>query len=271
MKYCTEKMQTGRLWMVEFIKYAVVGGVAFAADFGTMVLFQECFFARFAWGVYIAVVLGFVVGLVVNYTLSLWFVFTRDRYADRGRSVGSFLAFGVIGAMGLAWTELGMWLGVHVLSLNYMLVKVFVTAAVLAWSPLPDSIDSCAYFTRPERNAVLKAFEWYFRMMVHSRLGAIAMTPGGYLLLVALAFCCGVRRGGARICVLAIPLLCYQFGTMLLLTGKDYRFFYITVLCGAAVCLPIFSQARNQDPEIVNRAIAHFWRAWPRPPQSHKK
>ncbi len=129
-------MRTGRLWVEEFFKYVVVGGVAFVADFGTMVLSQEFFFARFAWGVYMAAMLGFVVGLVVNYTLSLWFVFTKDRYADRGRNVGSFLAFGVIGAMGLAWTELGMWLGVHVLSLNYMLVKVFVTAAVLAWNYL---------------------------------------------------------------------------------------------------------------------------------------
>jgi len=134
MKCCADKMRTGRLWVEEFVKYAVVGGVAFAADFGTMVLSQECFFARFSWGVYIAAMLGFLVGLAVNYALSLWFVFTRDRYADRGRSVGSFLAFGVIGALGLAWTELGMWLGVHVLSMNYMLVKIFVTAAVLAWN-----------------------------------------------------------------------------------------------------------------------------------------
>ena len=128
-------------------------------------------------------------------------------------------------------------------------LRSFMHVTSIAWSPLPGSIDACACFTRPKRNAVLKALEWYFRIMVHSRKGVIAMAPGSYLLLVALAFCWGVRRGGSRICVLAVPLLCYQFCTMLLLSGKDYRFFYITVLCGAAVCLPIFSQASDQEPE----------------------
>ena len=127
-------------------------------------------------------------------------------------------------------------------------LRSFMHVTSIAWSPLPDSIDACAYFTRPERNAVLKVFEWYFRIMVHSGLGAIAMAPGGYLLLVAVAFCWGVRRGGVRVCVLAVPLLCYQFGTMLLLSGKDYRFFYITVLCGAAVCLPMLSAHPDDTP-----------------------
>ena len=127
--------------------------------------------------------------------------------------------------------------------------RSFMHVTSIAWSPLPDSIDACACFTRPRRNAVLKAFERYFQIMVYSGIGAIAMAPGSYLLLVAFAFCWGVRRGGSRICVLAVPLLCYQFCTMLLLSGKDYRFFYITVLCGAAVCRPIFSQASDQEPE----------------------
>ena len=120
----------------EFIRYAVVGGVAFVADFATMVLAQECFLGRFAHGVYLSVMLGFFAGLAVNYVLSLWFVFTRDRYADRGRNVWSFLVFGIIGAAGLGWTELGMWLGVQVLSWNYMFVKIIVTGAVLAWNYL---------------------------------------------------------------------------------------------------------------------------------------
>ena len=60
--------------LFEFLRYCIVGGLAFLADFGTLVLTQECFLKQFACGVYIATVFGFIVGLAVNYALSLWFV-----------------------------------------------------------------------------------------------------------------------------------------------------------------------------------------------------
>ena len=122
--------------LFEFLRYSVVGGVAFVADFGTLVAAQEIYLKSFPSGVYIATVLGFVVGLAVNYALSLWFVFTSEKDQGKGRSVGAFLVFGVVGLLGLVWTELGMWLGIELLHMNYMLVKVFVTGAVLAWNYL---------------------------------------------------------------------------------------------------------------------------------------
>ena len=124
----------------EFLRYAVVGGIAFVADFGTLVAAQELYLKSFSSGVYIATVLGFVVGLAVNYVLSLWFVFTSEKDRGKGRSVGAFLVFGLIGLMGLGWTELGMWLGIECLHWNYMIVKVFVTGAVLLWNYLGRKI-----------------------------------------------------------------------------------------------------------------------------------
>lgn len=121
---------------LEFVRYAVVGGVAFLVDFGTLVLAQEAFFKNFASGVYISTVLGFIAGLAVNYVLSLLFVFTQEKDRGKGRNLGAFLVFGAIGALGLLWTELGMWAGVELLGWNYMLVKIFVTGAVLVWNYL---------------------------------------------------------------------------------------------------------------------------------------
>ncbi len=120
----------------EFMRYAVVGGIAFLVDFGTLVTCQELYLEKFSWGVYVATVAGFCSGLAVNYILSLLFVFTQAKDRGRGRSLGAFAIFGIIGLLGLLWTELGMWLGVGILSLNYMVVKVFVTGAVLAWNYL---------------------------------------------------------------------------------------------------------------------------------------
>ncbi len=105
-------------------------------DFGTLVAAQEFLFGRLAAGVYLSTVCGFLAGLAVNYALSLLFVFTRAEDRRRGRSVGAFLVFGVIGLLGLLWTELGIWLGVAVLEWDYRLVKVFVTAVVLLWNYL---------------------------------------------------------------------------------------------------------------------------------------
>ena len=120
----------------EFMRYAVVGGIAFLADFGALVASQELFFRQFSWGVYAATVIGFIVGLSVNYFLSLIFVFTSAKDKGKGRSVGAFLVFGIIGLVGLGLTELGMWIGVEIFVWNYMAVKVFVTGAVLMWNYL---------------------------------------------------------------------------------------------------------------------------------------
>ncbi len=120
----------------EFIRYAIVGGIAFLVDFGTLVACQEFYFKQYDWGVYAATVAGFCTGLITNYILSLLFVFTQTKDKGKGRSAGAFMLFGIVGILGLLWTELGMWIGIECLAWNYMLVKVFVTGAVLVWNYL---------------------------------------------------------------------------------------------------------------------------------------
>ena len=122
--------------LMEFLRYAVVGGLAFVADFFSLVAAQELMFKNFSWGIYAATVIGFVVGLAVNYVLSILFVFTQAKDRGKGRSFCAFVVFGLIGIIGLGLTEFGMWVGVEILTWNYMVVKVLVTGAVLAWNYL---------------------------------------------------------------------------------------------------------------------------------------
>lgn len=124
----------------EFLRYAIVGGIAFVADFCVMVAAEEYLFKSIEPGVYCAVILGFLAGLSVNYALSLRFVFRRSDYAERGRSPLAFLAFGVIGVIGLGLTELGMWIGVSLLAVHYTIAKIVVTGGVLAWNYLARRI-----------------------------------------------------------------------------------------------------------------------------------
>lgn len=125
-----------RIVFFEFLRYVVVGGLSFFADFGTLVCTQELMLSHLSQGVYIATVFGFCVGLFVNYILSLKFVFVQAKDRGKGRSLGAFATFGVIGLLGLGWTELGMWVGIEILSWHYMFVKILVTGAVLMWNYL---------------------------------------------------------------------------------------------------------------------------------------
>ena len=123
----------------EFFRYLIVGGSATIIDFGVLFICQEFVFHYVSGiGLYISTALGFTAGLIFNYIFSLVFVFRKQK--EKGKGFKPFLIFLFVGIVGLILTELGMWLGVTVLHFNYLLVKVFVTGAVLFWNYLGRKI-----------------------------------------------------------------------------------------------------------------------------------
>ena len=123
----------------EFLRYAIVGGVAFVADTGAMAAVKEIFFKEnctsFQMGICVAI--GFVVGLICNYILSNLFVFKSEEQREKGKSLSAFLIYFAVGAIGFGLTELGMWLGVKIVGpdgLWYILVKCFVAGVVMIWN-----------------------------------------------------------------------------------------------------------------------------------------
>ena len=115
----------------EFFRYAVVGGIAFLADYGTLFLFLT---GETPWELFISTAAGFIVGLIVNYVLSLTFVFRRKDNRGSGKSVAAFLIFTVVGVIGLGLTELIMYLGTELLHISYLIVKIAAAAIVLVWN-----------------------------------------------------------------------------------------------------------------------------------------
>lgn len=113
-------------WLIkEFIRYALVGGISFLADFGTLTLFEELIFGQTTdWKIFISTAVGFIVGLVVNYILSLIFVFRAQDNKNSGRSVGDYLIFALVSIIGLGITEGFMHLGVNVIGVHYMIIKI---------------------------------------------------------------------------------------------------------------------------------------------------
>ncbi len=123
----------------EFMRYVVVGGLAFLADAGTMTLVKELFFKEncTAGQMALCVAAGFVVGLIANYLLSNLFVFRSAAQREKGRNFGAFLIYAVVGLIGFGITELCMWLGVMAVGsdgLWYLLIKCFVAGIVLIWN-----------------------------------------------------------------------------------------------------------------------------------------
>jgi putative flippase GtrA len=111
----------------EFLRYVAVGGVAFLFDFTTLTVLREA--AGFHY--LLSAALGFCVGLVVNYTLSTKWVFSRRRLASK---TAEFSIFTVVGVAGLALNEIVMWLFTSGFHFHYMLSKLVSAGLVLLWN-----------------------------------------------------------------------------------------------------------------------------------------
>ena len=118
----------------EFLRYVVVGGLAFIADVGTLVFCRERVFTDWSGGVYLSVLLAFLTGHVVNYIGSLCFVFRDPEERRNGLTWGAFWLFALVGASGAGATELGMWIGYGLLGMNYVITKLLVAAVVFVWN-----------------------------------------------------------------------------------------------------------------------------------------
>lgn len=118
----------------EFMRFCIVGGSAFLVDFGILVLLNNILPPLNGYRLYIATAGGFIAGLVFNYILSIRYVFINARHSQAGRSLSAFFLFALLGTVGFGLTELGMYVGTELLSINYMLVKIVVTGIVLMWN-----------------------------------------------------------------------------------------------------------------------------------------
>jgi GtrA-like protein. len=119
----------------EFLRYILIGGTAFIIDLILLYLCKSYVFNYLAeTGVYISTAIGFMGGLIYNYIFCLIFVFKSAKEQDKGKSIGSFFVFGFIGIAGLLITEFGMYIGIEIFLINYLIVKVIMAAIVLLWN-----------------------------------------------------------------------------------------------------------------------------------------
>ena len=110
---------------IQFFRYVFAGGIAFVVDFACVYFLEKAGLHYLA-----AAALAFVAGLTVNYALSKRFIFTGKRM---NRAV-EYIAYGVIGLVGLGLTELLMLLITGCMGLYFMVSKAVAAVVVLGWN-----------------------------------------------------------------------------------------------------------------------------------------
>lgn len=113
--------------MEQIIKFGFVGFLCFFIDYGIMVLLTE----RFGMDPLLSSGVSFTVSVVVNYILSITFVFETDRKKSR---FGEFVIFVFLSVIGLGINELCMWVAIRMLGIHYMISKVGATGVVMVYN-----------------------------------------------------------------------------------------------------------------------------------------
>lgn len=111
----------------QFMKFGLVGFLAFLIDFGVMVFLTEVF----GLNPVVSATVSFVVSVLFNYMASMRFVFSRRDDIGRFREFTTFIVLSVIG---LLINDVLMWAGTELVYIDYRIVKIFATAVVMVWN-----------------------------------------------------------------------------------------------------------------------------------------
>ncbi|MDR3665986.1 MAG: GtrA family protein [Ignavibacteriaceae bacterium] len=113
--------------LLQLFRYSFVGGFAFLIDFGTLFILTEYCHLYYL----VSAGLAFILGLMVNYFLSLKWVFNSRTIGNRWLE---FLFFSAIGLIGLGLNELFLWILTDFLAIYYLISKIITTFIVYFWN-----------------------------------------------------------------------------------------------------------------------------------------
>ena len=124
----------------EMFRYFIVGGLSAVVDIVGLTFFIEIVFNsdKSPLNMAISTAVGFLLGLICNYLLSMAYVFTNEAQREQNKNKNqTFAIFALVGVIGLLLTELFMYFGMFVCSKDgfwYILLSCFVKGIVLVWN-----------------------------------------------------------------------------------------------------------------------------------------
>ena len=116
-----EKKDKNKRLVAEIVRFLLVGGLATVCDYAVYLFFRkvalpaELIYESAVWNAISAVIattLGFLVGLLINWVLSVVFVFRDGKRSVDVKSKKDFLKFTVIALIGLVFTQVAVGVGV---------------------------------------------------------------------------------------------------------------------------------------------------------------
>ena len=113
--------------IAQFMKFGVVGVIAFIIDFGVMVFLTEVFAVPYL----ISTTIAFTVSVIFNYVASMRYVFVRKD--DMSRRC-EFIIFVLLSVIGLVLNDVFMWLLVDFFFIDYRISKIITTVLVAIWN-----------------------------------------------------------------------------------------------------------------------------------------
>ena len=110
--------------MEQIIKFGIVGFFCFLIDYGITVVFTNVFGVHYL----ISKFLGFVVSAIVNYILSIKFVFTNKKEMDRKKEFSVFI---ILSAFGLLINEIVMFICMDLIFPASALLQKYITRELM--------------------------------------------------------------------------------------------------------------------------------------------
>jgi len=125
MKDLIQKLLKGETnqTLIQLFRYFFVGGLAFVCDFASLFALTE----YAGWHYLYSAAAGFGIGTVVNYMLSIRWVFFDHKMRDLRLE---FLIFAGLGGIGLLFNHGFMWLFTELVGIQYLISKLITTALV---------------------------------------------------------------------------------------------------------------------------------------------
>ncbi|WP_058986172.1 GtrA family protein [Hugonella massiliensis] len=111
----------------QFMKFGVVGIIAFFIDYGLLFVLTEFGGINYL----VSATISFTASVIFNYIASMRYVFTHKEDMSRRKE---FVIFVVLSAIGLVINNVCMWAGVEIFGIHYMITKIGATAIVMVWN-----------------------------------------------------------------------------------------------------------------------------------------
>lgn len=120
------KTKTDNLYL-QFFRYIFVGGTAFVIDFTIYFLLINFLNINYL----ISAAIAFFISVLVNYGMSITWVFNQDQIDNR---IIEFNLFLLISFIGLIFTEILLYLFTGIMNINYLISKIIASILVLFWN-----------------------------------------------------------------------------------------------------------------------------------------